>query len=104
MSDCVFCKIIQGTLPTTLLYEDDRMLVFRDIRPKARVHLLVVSKEHIESLNHLKKTHRDLIADMILCLPTLAKAQGLAGFRTQIHTGPEGGQEVPHLHLHLLGD
>jgi histidine triad (HIT) family protein len=103
MSDCIFCQIIKGTLPTTILYEDDRVIVFKDIQPKAPVHLLVLSKEHIQSLMHLRQDHAALIAHMILLLPILAKAQGLEGFRTQINTGAAGGQEVPHLHIHLLG-
>ncbi len=103
-SHCIFCQIIQGTLPTPILYEDDSMIVFKDIKPKARVHWLIVSKEHIQSLNDLGPHHATLIANMILALPRLAKTQGLAGFRTQINTGSAGGQEVPHLHIHLLGD
>lgn len=103
MSDCVFCKIVAGTLPTPIIYEDDSVVVFKDIKPKAPVHLLLVSKEHIQSLAHLRQDHAGLIAHMILLLSMLAKGQGLAGFRTQINTGSEGGQEVPHLHIHLLG-
>lgn len=103
MCDCVFCKIISGTLPTPLIYEDDSVIVFQDIKPKAAVHLLVVSKEHIESLAHISEDQTALIAHMMLLLPKLAKAQGLSGFRTQINTGKMGGQEVPHLHVHLLG-
>ncbi len=103
MFDCIFCKIIKGTLSTPFVYEDNQVVVFQDIKPKAPVHLLVVSKEHVQSLAHLRQDHAGLIAHMILLLPILAQAQGLAGFRTQIHTGSEGGQEVPHLHIHLLG-
>jgi len=103
MSDCIFCSIISGTLPTSLIYEDDSVLVFKDIKPKAAVHLLLVSKEHIESLSHLSEAQAGLIAHMMLLLPKLAKTLGLSGFRTQINTGKAGGQEVPHLHIHLLG-
>ena len=103
MSDCIFCKMIKDTLSMPFIYEDDQVVVFKDIKPKAPVHLLVVSKEHIQSLAHLGQEHAGLIAHMILLLPILAKAQGLAGFRTQINTGSAGGQEVPHLHIHLLG-
>ncbi len=103
MSDCIFCKIIEGILPTPIIYEDDSVIVFKDIKPKAAVHLLVVSKEHIESLAHISEDHAALIAHMMLLLPKLAKAQGLSGFKTQINTGSAGGQEVPHLHIHLLG-
>ncbi|MBP6103758.1 MAG: histidine triad nucleotide-binding protein [Gammaproteobacteria bacterium] len=103
MSDCIFCQIIEGTLPITLIYEDEHVIVFKDIKPKAPVHLLLVSKEHIESLAHISEDQAALIAHMMLLLPKLAKAQGLSGFRTQINTGQAGGQEVPHLHIHLLG-
>ncbi len=103
MSDCIFCKIVSGTLATPLIYEDDRVVVFKDIKPKAEVHLLVVSKEHIQSLAHVLEDQTSLIAHMMLLLPKLAKAQGLLGFKTQINTGKAGGQEVPHLHIQLLG-
>ncbi len=104
MSDCIFCKIVSGALATPLVYEDDRVVVFKDINPKAAVHLLVVSKEHIQSLARLREDQAALIAHMMLLLPKLAKTQGLSGFKTQINTGKAGGQEVPHLHIHLLGD
>ncbi len=103
MSDCIFCKIVSGALATPLLYEDDSVVVFKDINPKAAVHLLVVSKEHIQSLAHVLEDQATLINHMMLLLPKLAKTQGLSGFETRIHTGKSGGQEVPHLHIHLLG-
>ncbi len=104
MSDCLFCKIIAGDIPADIVYQDDKILVFRDINPKADVHLLMVPKEHVESLAKLNESHHDLIAYMMLKLPELAEAQGLSGgFRTIINTGKEGGQEVFHLHIHLLG-
>ncbi|MDQ7073466.1 MAG: histidine triad nucleotide-binding protein [Gammaproteobacteria bacterium] len=104
MSDCLFCKIIVGEIPSSALYEDDQIYVFKDINPKAAVHLLVVPKEHIQSLDDLNEDHQDLIAHMMLKLPDLARSQSLEdGFRTIINTGPGGGQEVGHLHIHLLG-
>ncbi|MCP3852519.1 MAG: histidine triad nucleotide-binding protein [Gammaproteobacteria bacterium] len=104
MSDCLFCKIIAGDIPADIVYQDDTILVFKDINPKANVHLLMIPKTHIESLDELSTSHGDLISDMMLKLPELAKAQGLSGgFRTIINTGKEGGQEVFHLHIHLLG-
>ncbi|MDH5786093.1 MAG: histidine triad nucleotide-binding protein [Chromatiales bacterium] len=104
MSDCLFCRIATGELPGDIVYEDEKMVVFRDIAPKAQVHLLAIPREHIESLNGLTEEHDALIAYMMRQLPVLAKAQGLeSGFRTIINTGPGGGQVVFHLHIHLLG-
>lgn len=104
MSDCLFCKIAAGEIPGDIVYQDDQMVVFKDIAPKATVHLLAVPREHIESLNGLTEEHDALIAHMMRQLPQLAKAQGLdSGYRTIINTGPAGGQVVFHLHIHLLG-
>lgn len=104
MSDCIFCKIIAGDIPSDKVYEDDKVYVFRDINPKAEVHLLLVPREHIGSLNNLAPEHDALMAHMLRLLPQLARQQGLDnGFRTIINTGKGGGQEVFHLHIHLLG-
>lgn len=104
MSDCLFCKIVAGELPSDRVYEDDRVVVFRDLYPKAAVHLLVVPREHIASLEGLGPEHDGLIAHCIRLLPKLARQEGLnSGFRTVINTGKDGGQEVFHLHIHLLG-
>lgn len=104
MSDCLFCKILNGDIPADKVYEDERVLVFRDIAPKAEVHLLVIPREHIESLDGLKSEHDELIGYMARLLPQLARKQGLNnGFRTIINTGKGGGQIIFHLHMHLLG-
>lgn len=104
MSDCLFCKIVAGEIPSNRVYEDDQVIVFKDIYPKAKVHLLVVPREHIESLKEMNASHDALMAHMIRLLPKLAEQQGLdTGFRTIVNTGPGGGQEVMHLHIHLLG-
>lgn len=104
MNDCIFCKIVAGQVPSTRLYEDDQAIVIQDIYPKAPVHLLVLPRMHLESLNDLTPAHDGLIAHMLRLLPSLARQQGLEdGFRTIINTGRGGGQEVPHLHIHLLG-
>ncbi len=104
MSDCLFCKIIEGKLPSDRVYEDEQVVVFRDIHPKASVHLLVTPRVHFASLNELVPAHDGLMAHMLRLLPVLAQKQGLDnGFRTIINTGPGGGQEVLHLHIHLLG-
>ena len=104
MSDCLFCKIIAGDIPADIVYQDDKVLVFKDINPKADVHLLMIPKLHIESLDKLDESHNDLMAYMMLKLTEIAHDQGLSGgFRTIINTGKEGGQEVFHLHIHLMG-
>ncbi len=104
MTDCIFCKIIAKQIPAERVYEDDKVVVFKDIHPKARVHLLVIPTQHIQSLAHTSETEATLLAHMLLTVANIAKEQGLNnGFRTLINTGVAGGQEVDHLHFHLLG-
>ena len=104
MSDCLFCKIAAGEIPSDTVYEDDQVIVFKDLYPKAAVHLLVVPREHVESLKEMDASRDALMAHMMRLLPKLAEEQGLdTGFRTIINTGPGGGQEIFHLHIHLLG-
>ena len=101
----VFGKIIRREIPADIVFEDDRVLVFKDIAPRARVHLLIIPKKEIPTLFELTPDDRELMSHMMLLLPQLAMANGLtSGFRTQINTGVGGGQEVFHLHIHLLGD
>lgn len=103
-ADCVFCRIVAGEIPADRVYEDDQIVAFRDLAPKADVHLLVVPRRHIASLEALTPADDGLIAHCMRALPTLAQEQGLdSGFRTIINTGKGGGQEVFHLHIHLLG-
>ena len=104
MSDCLFCKIMAGDIPGDKVYEDDKVIAFKDINPKAEVHLLVIPREHIASLNELTPEQDALIAHMMRVIPQLAKSQGLdEGFRTIINTGKGGGQIIFHLHMHLMG-
>jgi len=104
MSDCLFCKVADGSIPSEMVYQDDQVVVFKDIYPKADVHLLVVPRAHIASLNEIGPENDQLMAHMFRLLPNLAREQGLdKGFRTIINTGPGGGQEIYHLHIHLLG-
>ncbi|MDH5444786.1 MAG: histidine triad nucleotide-binding protein [Gammaproteobacteria bacterium] len=104
MNDCLFCKIIAGEIPSDKVYEDEQVLVFKDINPHADVHLLMVPKQHIVSLDELGPEHDDVMAYMMRTLPRIAKDHGLDdGFRTIINTGKGGGQVVFHLHIHLLG-
>lgn len=104
MTDCLFCNIVAGGIPADIVFSDEHVVVFRDIHPQTRVHLLIIPRTHLESLAALEEQHQPLIAHMMLLLPQLAHAQGLNnGFRTVINTGPGGGQEIPHLHIHLTG-
>ena len=104
MSDCIFCRIVAGEIPAAKVFEDEQIIAFRDINPKADVHLLVVPRRHIASLEELTPLDDGVVAHMMRLLPQLAREQGLAqGFRTIINTGAGGGQEVFHLHIHLLG-
>lgn len=104
MSDCIFCRIVAGEIPASKVYEDEQAVAFRDIDPKAATHLLLIPKQHIASLMELNREHDALMAHMLVLLPKLARAEGMEqGFRTIINTGKGGGQEVFHLHIHLLG-
>jgi histidine triad (HIT) family protein len=103
-ADCIFCKIVEGKIPANFVYEDSQVIAFKDIQPKAEIHLLLIPRIHIASLEQLEAKHEGLISHMLLLLPDLARRQGLhTGFRTIINTGRGGGQEVDHLHIHLLG-
>ncbi|MBP9722315.1 MAG: histidine triad nucleotide-binding protein [Gammaproteobacteria bacterium] len=103
MNDCLFCKIIAKSIPADIVFEDEEFIVFKDINPKAKLHLLTVPKEHITSLAHVQEQHKDLLGKALFNLHRIAKQHGAeAGFRTIINTGKGGGQEVDHLHIHLL--
>lgn len=103
MSDCIFCKIIKGEIKSSLIYEDEDVIAFNDIRPIAPVHFLIVPKEHVVSLAECTAPEQRLLGKILLLAPQLASEQGLSGFRTMINTGREGGQEVFHLHVHVFG-
>ena len=104
MDDCLFCRIVRGELPSKKAYEDEDVLVFHDIRPIAPVHLLLIPKAHVESLSSCTAEHQAMLGKLLLLAPKLALEYGLTqGFRTMINTGPGGGQEVFHLHLHVFG-
>uniref|UniRef100_UPI000A936805 HIT domain-containing protein n=1 Tax=Andreprevotia chitinilytica TaxID=396808 RepID=UPI000A936805 len=101
---CLFCKISAGEIPANKLYEDDEVMAFHDIHPKAPVHFLIIPKKHIDSLFTATADDQAILGKLLLLAPKLAKEQGLAdGFQTRVHTGPAGGQEVYHIHLHVLG-
>jgi histidine triad (HIT) family protein len=103
--DCIFCKIIAGQIPSDVIYTDDKVIAFHDINPMAPVHLLIIPREHIPSLNDVTEQQMTLVGHMVQVAKQLAKQQGIAtkGYRVVINTGPQGGQVVQHLHMHLLG-
>ncbi|MCD8521797.1 MAG: histidine triad nucleotide-binding protein [Saccharospirillaceae bacterium] len=103
MPDCLFCQIVAGKIPARVVYEDEQLLAFHDIAPKADTHLLVIPKRHIVNLNDLSDADASLMSHLMLSLPVIARTQNLAGFRTITNTGKEGGQEVFHMHFHILG-
>ena len=104
MSDCLFCKITRGEIPSRKIYEDDEVFAFHDIHPVAPVHFMLVPKLHLDSLAEAGEAHVALLGKMLLLAPVLAKEQGLDhGFRAVINTGKGGGQEVFHLHIHVIG-
>lgn len=104
MSDCLFCKLISGQIPSRKVYEDAELLAFHDINPAARVHFLLIPKQHVASLLETDATHAALLGKMLVLAPKLAQEQGLDnGFKTVINSGPGGGQLVYHLHMHILG-
>ncbi len=104
-SDCLFCKIVEGAIPAELVHEGERLIAFRDIQPRAPLHVLVIPREHIASLGTAEASHRDLLGEALLLAADIARAEGVAddGYRTVINTGGDGGQTVHHLHVHLLG-
>ena len=105
MNDCLFCKIINGEIPSSKVYEDDEILAFRDINPVAPVHILVIPKKHIDSLVKLEKEDELLIGKIYTIINKIAKQEGIDenGFRVIVNCGEDGGQEVKHLHFHLIG-
>jgi histidine triad (HIT) family protein len=104
MSDCLFCRIAAGEIPSKKVYEDEDFLAFHDIRPIAPVHFLIIPKLHVASLAQCEDTHQALLGRMLLLAPRLAAEQGMGdGFKCGINTGVGGGQEVFHLHLHVFG-
>ncbi len=104
MSDCIFCKIARGEIPSKKVYEDAELFAFHDINPVAPVHFMVIPKLHMASLADADESHAALLGKMLVLAPKLAQQLGLDnGFRTVINTGRGGGQEVFHLHMHIIG-
>lgn len=104
MSDCLFCKIMAGEIPSSKVYEDETIYAFRDIAPQAPVHILVVPKDHIADCNAITAENSAVVAHIFEVIPQIAKAEGLTGgYRVVSNCGPDTGQTVPHLHFHILG-
>ena len=114
MDNCLFCKIAARQIPSTIVYEDDELVAFKDINPAAPVHLLVIPKVHVATLSECNESHEALLGKMLALAPKLARDHGCAvsyeadgtpagGYKTLINSGPDGGQEVYHLHLHMYG-
>ena len=103
--DCIFCQIVAGKVPSEILYQDEEVIAFRDINPEAPVHLLIIPRKHIPSLIHLSEAETHLIGHMVSIANQLAKREGISegGYRLVLNCGEQGGQLVPHLHMHLLG-
>lgn len=104
-ADCLFCKIVARSIPATVVYQDDRLTAIRDINPVAPTHILVMPNRHLPSLDEAQPHDEGLLAALLLMAANLARQEGLppGGYRTVINTGPDAGQSVPHLHVHLLG-
>ena len=105
MGDCIFCKIVDSEIPADIVYEDDWVLAFNDVSPQAPVHILVIPKSHIESVNELSDVHADIVSRLVLTAKTLAAKYCVAkpGYRLVVNCNAERGQTVFHLHIHLLG-
>jgi len=103
-SDCIFCKIVADSIPAKRVYEDELCLCFADLNPQAPTHLLLIPREHIASTAHAEQEHAPLLGHLVAKAAHIARTAGLdGGYRIVINTGPDGGQTVDHLHLHLLG-
>ena len=105
MSDCIFCKIVSGDIPSTRIYEDEQVIAFRDINPQAPTHVLVVPKRHIPGVNELAEQDEALVGHVYGVIARLVRELGIAetGYRVIVNSGADGQQSVPHLHFHVLG-
>jgi histidine triad (HIT) family protein len=103
--DCLFCKIVSGEIPSEQVFKDDLVTAFRDIHPVAPTHILIVPNEHIDNTNDLTRSHEKLAARMLTVVPKLARQEGVdeSGYRLIMNAGPDGRQEVMHMHMHLIG-
>jgi histidine triad (HIT) family protein len=105
MKDCLFCKMVSGEIQPKKVYEDDRVLAFRDINPQAPTHVLVIPKEHIATIDDLRPEHAEVVGELYLAAKEIARKEGLSesGYRAVMNCGRDAGQAVFHIHLHVLG-
>ena len=105
MEDCIFCKIINKEIPTSIVFEDEEMIAFNDINPQAPIHILLIPREHFASLNNIPEEKKSLLSHLLLKARQIAQEKGIAekGYRIVLNTESDSGQEVYHIHLHLLG-
>lgn len=103
MDQCIFCQIRDGEIPAKIVYEDPSVVAFHDINPKAEIHVLVIPRTHLESIADMKESDASRIGQMIYAAKVIGDQFHLSGYQLKFHVGPDGGQEVPHVHLHLLG-
>ena len=100
--DCIFCKVINKEKSADFVYESDKFIVIKDINPKAPIHLLIIPKKHIHSVNHFEESDKELIGEMILYTKKIAEEKNLEGYKLLINVGRKAGQMVDHIHIHLL--
>ncbi|WIV10688.1 histidine triad nucleotide-binding protein [Proteiniborus sp. MB09-C3] len=105
MSECIFCKIINGDIPANKVYEDDKVIAFNDLNPQSPTHVLIIPKKHIPSVNYIDENNSDIISHIFVAINKIAKEKGLdnQGYRIVNNCGELGGQTVEHMHFHLLG-
>jgi len=105
MDDCLFCKIVKGEIPSTLVYQDEQVLAFRDINPVAPTHILVIPRKHIPNINDVSTEDEQLLGHMLTVVKPIADQEGIteSGYRLIINNGPDANQVIFHLHLHILG-
>lgn len=104
MEDCIFCKIVRKEIPANIVLDEENFLVFHTIEPKAPLHLLIIPKKHIHSIDHVEVQDKELMGELILTSQKVARQHNLKGYKLQINVGREGGQVVDHIHLHLLAE
>lgn len=102
MENCIFCKIVKGEIPSAKVFEDEKVVAFNDINPKAKIHILIVPKKHIESIKNIEEADKELVGELFLAAKKIAEEKNMQGYKLVINVGREGGQLVDHLHLHLL--
>mgnify|MGYP001608433280 FL=1 len=104
MSDCIFCKIINKEIPSEFLYEDENCVIFKDIHPKAKTHLLIIPKKHIHSIAEMEEGDEKIVGHLTRCAKSIGNKLNLSGYQLQINVGKDGGQEIFHLHIHLMSN